>query len=380
MIVWVIAGLLGVATGIRIGWALVNKQSVVSAAMMLALASLAVLAALHWQPLTVLLDTALRWPNISIALSQVALIFSAAASCVMITTAASALKPAVARRLAWANYGIAVVFAAGSLVAFFRDDRQPEMPPQEYLSRYFSSHTSLPWLLPLLYVLLALTVVFWVGMRYSNRSRRGRALFLFTLGIGLIVLASGFFLLRAVGRTKFVGVGSAMTLVACAMLVVGAGSLMPSVEDWFGARRELRIIRPLLRELGKRQPDVGIGVRPRGPLVYRVAERMSLISDALYLEATEALRDPSVSDDLDDEPPDDDPVQQAAAIARWIHAGTKGGHRADGFRGMQWLRQPEGYADREWILEIAEQYRLLDSNSGDSRHPVQLRSVLDGRS
>ena len=52
MIVWVIAGLLGVATGLRVGWALVNKQSVVSAAMMLALGSLAFVAALNWQPLT----------------------------------------------------------------------------------------------------------------------------------------------------------------------------------------------------------------------------------------------------------------------------------------------------------------------------------------
>ena len=32
MIVWVIAGLLGLATGLRIGWALVNKQSLVSTA------------------------------------------------------------------------------------------------------------------------------------------------------------------------------------------------------------------------------------------------------------------------------------------------------------------------------------------------------------
>ena len=52
MIVWVIAGLLGVATGLRVGWALVNKQSVVSAAMMLALSSLGFVAALNWQPLT----------------------------------------------------------------------------------------------------------------------------------------------------------------------------------------------------------------------------------------------------------------------------------------------------------------------------------------
>ena len=39
MIIWVIAGLLGLATGLRIGWALVNKQSLVSTAMILALGS-----------------------------------------------------------------------------------------------------------------------------------------------------------------------------------------------------------------------------------------------------------------------------------------------------------------------------------------------------
>src|SRR5690606_39912094 len=60
------------------------------------------------------------------------------------------------------------------------------------------------------------------------------------------------------------------------------------LEDWFGAHRELRTIQPILDELGHRHPDVGIGVRPRGPLAFRVAERMSLISDALFLEATTA--------------------------------------------------------------------------------------------
>ena len=52
-----IAGLLGLATGLRIGWALVNKQSLVSAAMILALGSLGLVAALNWQPLTLLIDT-----------------------------------------------------------------------------------------------------------------------------------------------------------------------------------------------------------------------------------------------------------------------------------------------------------------------------------
>ena len=176
-----------------------------------------------------------------------------------------------------------------SLVAFFSAEQQPEMSPEEYLRRNLASGgNSLPWLLPLLYVLLALTLVSWAGLRHSNRSRRGRALFVFTIGIVLIVLASAFFFLRAVGKTGPVGVGAAATLLGCAMLVVAAGSLLPSIEDWFGARRELRAIQPLLDELGRRHPDVGIGVRPRGPLAFRVAERMSLISDALFLEATTA--------------------------------------------------------------------------------------------
>ena len=290
MIIWVIAGLLGLATGLRIGWALVNKQSLVSTAMILALGSLGVVAALNWQPLTLLVDTALRWPNAAAALSQVALIGCAAGSCVMITTVASDRKPAVIRRLAIGQYTVGFVIAAATLVAFFRTEKEPEMAPEEYLRRNLAPGGSSAWLLPLLYVLLALTLVAWAGVRHSNRTRRGRALFVFSVGIVLMVLASAFFLLRAVGSTDVLGVGAAATLLGCAMLVVAGGSLLPSIEDWFGARRELRTIQPLLIELNARHPDVGIGVRPRGPLLFRVAEQMSLISDSLYLEAIAAER------------------------------------------------------------------------------------------
>nr|WP_167096632.1 hypothetical protein [Mycobacterium sp. DL592] len=372
MIVWVIAGLLGMATGLRIGWALVNKQSVVSTAMIVALGSLALVAALNWPPLTLLLDTTLHWANISIGLSQVALIACAAGSCVMITTVASSRSPAVARRIAIVQYLIAAVIAAVTLVLFFAGGEQPEMAPQEYLSRNLgSSKTSLPWLLPLLYVLLALTLVLWAGMRHSNRTRRGRALFVFTVGIALIVAASAFFLIRAVGSTQLVGVGTAATLLGAAMAIVAAGSLLPAIEDWFGGRRELKLIDPLLQELERRQPDVGIGERPRGPLVFRVAERLSLISDALYLEATVAQRahagrsDHTALDVLTDaQRPTVSPTEQAAAIAAWIGAGRDTPRVANPavkgeFPGLEWLRQPENYSDREWILEIARQYSVL---------------------
>ena len=202
---------------------------------------------------------------------------------------------------------------------------------------------------------------------------------MFTVGIVLIVLASAFFFLRAVGTTQFVGVGAAATLLGCAMLVVAAGSLLPSVEDWFGARHELRTIQPLLDELGRRHPDVGIGVRPRGPLVFRVAERMSLISDALFLEATVAdasRRHPvdatgassnidlehELADLSDIETPSVAPEEQAHAIANWIYAGRRSDEatRRSAFPGLGWLRQPTSYSDREWILAIATQYRQLD--------------------
>jgi hypothetical protein len=371
--VWVIAGLLGMATGVRIGWALVNKQSLVSAAMIIALGSLALVAALNWPPLSLLLDTALHWPNISVGLSQVALVACAAGSCVMITSVASARTPAVIRRIALAQYGIAVVIAAVSLAMFFAGGQQPEMSAERYLAHNLgNSKTSLPWLLPLLYVLLALTLVTWAGMRHSNRSRRGRALFVFTVGIVLILLASAFFLIRATGTTHLVGVGTAAALLGCAMAVVAAGSLLPTVEDWFTGRHELRLIEPLLAELEIRQPDIGIGVRPRGPLVFRVAERLSLISDALFLEATAIQRahrshrggsaDVDVTDALSDaERPAVPPEEQARAIAEWVYAGRDGKQRAaqEVFPGLSWLQQPDSYSDREWIIEIAQQYREM---------------------
>ena len=385
MIIWVIAGLLGLATGLRIGWALVNKQSLVSTAMILALGSLGLVAALNWQPLTLLIDTVLHWPNIAMGFSQVALVACAAGSCVMITTVSSERTPATIRKIALAQYSVAGFIAVASLVIFFVGGQQPEMAPEEYLKRNLgSANGRLPWLLPLLYVLLALTLVSWAGMRHSNRSRRGRALFVFTLGIVLIVLASAFFLLRAVGNTELIGVGAAATLLGCAMLVVAAGSLLPSIEDWFGARYELRTIQPLLTELGRRHPDVGIGVRPRGPLVFRVAERMSLISDALFLEATAAdasrkrpvdasgARPSSDLHDADDvselEAPPVEPREQARTIAQWIYNGREQAptETTATFPGLGWLRQPTSYSDREWILEIAQQYRQLALSKDES--------------
>ena len=70
------------------------------AARTLALGSLVLVAALSWQPLALLIDTMMHWPNIAMGLSQVALVACAAGSCVMITTVASGRKPAVTRRFA----------------------------------------------------------------------------------------------------------------------------------------------------------------------------------------------------------------------------------------------------------------------------------------
>jgi hypothetical protein len=377
LIVWVLAGLLGLATGVRIGWALVNKQSLVSTAMIIALGSLALVAALNWQPLTLLLNTVLHWPNISVLFSQIALIACAAGSFVMIIGVASDRKPVVVKRIAVAQYAFAAVITAIATVLFFTHGRQPEMSPEEYLNRNLYRATSgLSWLIPLLYVLLAMTLVVWAGLRHSNRTRRGRALFMFTIGIVLILLASAFFFIHALGTSHLLGIGTAATLLGCAMAIVAAGSLLPTIEDWFGGRRELRMIEPLLAELEIRQPDLGIGVRPRGPLAFQVAEKLSMISDALFLEAsaaagprlaesTRGVAPPAMSDISgilpDVERPDTTAQAQSRAIAHWLFAGRGGQCEAGraAFPGLGWLHQPDGYSDRDWIIEIARQYRAL---------------------
>ena len=59
------------------------------------------------------------------------------------------------------------------------------------------------------------------------------------------------------------------------------------------------------------------------------------------------------------------PREQARVIAQWIYAGRedapKDGHQNPG---LGWLRQPNAYSDREWILEIAQQYRTLVRSGG----------------
>ena len=105
----------------------------------LALGSLVLVAGLSWQPLALLIDTMMHWPNIAMGLSQVALVACAAGVCVFITTVALGHQPAVIRRFAIAQYSVAAVIAAVSLVMFFAAGPQYEMPPQEYLKQNLAS-------------------------------------------------------------------------------------------------------------------------------------------------------------------------------------------------------------------------------------------------
>jgi hypothetical protein len=132
-----------------------------TAALALALGSLVLVAALSWQPLALLIDTMMHWPNIAMALMPVALVACAAGLCVMLTTVAAGHQPHVIRRFAIAQYSIAAFIAAvGSLVTFFAAGQRYEMPPSEYLQQNPASS----WLLPLLYVPLALTLLSWAAM------------------------------------------------------------------------------------------------------------------------------------------------------------------------------------------------------------------------
>jgi hypothetical protein len=112
---------------------------------------------------------------------------------------------------------------------------------------------------------------------------------------------------------------------------------------------------------------------------------MSLIADSLYLAAIAAegrrrrtvdagsgMRDADqplniadVGDIADLDLPSVPAEEQARGIARWIFDGRDPDDDAAdphaSFPGLNWLRQPTAYSDREWILAIAGQYlELLD--------------------
>ena len=256
------------------------------------------------------------------------------------------------------------------------------MSPEEYLRRNLGSNgMALSWLLPLLYVLLALTLVAWAGMRHSNRTRRGRALFVFTIGIVLIVLASAFFLLRAVGTTQFVGVGAAATLLGCAMLVVAGGLAAaqrrglvrraPRAADDPAAARRTRP--PASRRRHRRASARAAGVPGRRADVPDLRRAVPRGDDGRRRATPSGRCQPAhrrsttwsdgIAELSDFDTPDVAPEEQARAIAEWIYAGrgeTDAETQTSLFPGLGWLRQPTTYSDREWILAIAKQYRQLD--------------------
>ena len=92
-----------------------------------------------------------------------------------------------------------------------------------------------------------------------------------------------------------------------------------------------------------------------------MAERLSLISDALYLEGALAQRGSGPGVDGHAGPSRRRRGRKAGAVARWIRAGRD--EVSTAFPGRRWLRQPAECSDREWILEIARQYRV----QGDRR-------------
>ena len=137
------------------------------AALTLASGSLLAAAALSWQPLALLVDTLMHWPNIAIGLfSPLALVAGVALGCVMITSVVSGRDSAATQRFTIAQFVLAAVIAAVSLMMFFGAGPRREMSPQEYLTENLATSWSLPLLL---YVPLALSLVSLAAMRYSSR-------------------------------------------------------------------------------------------------------------------------------------------------------------------------------------------------------------------
>ena len=103
---------------------------------------------------------------------------------------------------------------------------------------------------------------------------------------------------------------------------------------------------------------------------------MSLISDGLFLEAT-AAHAPARAGRLsaaDWKTPTVGALEQARAIAKWIHDSGQDDDKTAHFPGLAWLRQPVGYSNREWIVQllvvlvVGEVRRLDPEEVGERGH------------
>jgi hypothetical protein len=199
------------------------------------------------------------------------------------------------------------------------------------------------------WVVVALTGVFIVvtGLRNLVWSPLGRSIAIVTGATALVAVLAVVQVVdpppRAPGDAPFAAPGWVWSLAGVAIAI---GSVWLLVEVWIRARLLLRRTRALHRSLTDRFPEVVISDGyPRTTTVLRAADHVAHIMDALYLQSGGGIGSARPI------PPPQSSTERAAVVAGWVHDPVR-----SPTLDAKWVTPPEGMSARRWVVAVARAY------------------------
>jgi hypothetical protein len=323
---WIVALVVWMSAGGRIGRVLVRPASTVRMAIVVAVAGVALASTATIPDVARAIDSADRLRVTDPKLSDVQaiaawVVFTAATSVVAI-----AAWPIASRRNLW-NLARGIYLAAAVVAAL--------------------TLTVSP-LVGWVGIALGGMFITVTGLRNLAWNPLGRGITIYTAGALVIMVLA----VAQIYRAVTLGVTAARHprptwAWSGASLFIATGAVWILVEVWIRSRILMRRIRPLHQVLVTRFPEVLVDdPKARSTTVLRSSDQVAQIMDALYLQSGGgAPIAPTQS------PPDSD-AARAAIVARWARDPSLG------ILDPRWIAPPEGMSARRWVSTVARAYTV----------------------
>ncbi|NUS45688.1 MAG: hypothetical protein HOQ24_18605 [Mycobacteriaceae bacterium] len=322
MTFWIVALVVWVAAGARIGRVLVRPASTVRTAIIVAVAAVAAASTVAIPHVAQAIDSTaqlrVRDPLLSDAQAVAAWVVFTAASAVV----AFAAWPVTSRRnllrVAAGVYLAGIVFAVVSVVV----------------------SPTLGWIV----VAAGALFIGLAGLRSLAWNPLGRGILTYALGAMLIAGLAAVQVRRSIADGPVAARHPAPDWAwsgAAVFLAVGAMSIL--IEVWFRARILLRRIRSLHGVLVERFPEVVMD-RPARTAPLRASDQVAQVMDAMYLQAGGGALSGGGG------PLPAHSAERAATVAEWVHDPTT--RPLD----LRWIAPPDGVSARRWVSAIAKEF------------------------
>ncbi|ATL65409.1 hypothetical protein [Nocardia terpenica] len=326
MTFWLVALLIWMAAGARVGRVLVKPATTARVAIVVAVAAVACTATVAVPEIGLALDHAAPGGIRGQALADRVVAAAWLLFVVATSVVAAAAWPVVSRR----NLRqIALTIYAGGLIA---------------IAATLAWSLMLGWVITLLgCVFIALT-----GLRNLDWTTLGRGIALYTSGtvlVGVLAVLSIRRLALAAAPARPNEPGWFWPAWQVASLLIAIGAVWIVIELWARARLLLRQIRLLHRTMTKRFPEVVAHDQTGSTTQLKASDQVAQIMDALYLQSGGGVELAAAG------APPGSVAARADRVALWAH-NPLGEVVID----ARWIAPPEGLSPRGWVQAIARAF------------------------